>query len=264
MAGGGKILRQSMALLTLLGESGAGVSQMRLVCSHCRRRRCGFTIQAARRRDIGEIGGIAAKIAMTGIASFRSAWLGVAGQTGVVDLRRAIVLAMAAFAGAEIIGNAFNETTVLTHPAGRMRKSGVAGFARNLGGAATVIVAMTRLAFCGIELLISQKFAVKICGTPLQPTLKMRETSMTGSARNFGGAAIIIAAVTRLTGCSIVLHGCQRLAMEIRRDQIAPALTMRETGVAVLAQPRLIFYKPSIILAAVTLPALIGVKLLRR
>lgn len=163
---GCEVLRQRMALLASVGEIGAGIiRQVRLMRAHGRRRRLGFTIQPARRRDIGENSRVAAGIAVASVTGFRAAWLGVAGQTRIVNLDGSIILAMATLAGLEIVRIALEKSDMrigANHPTGGgMRKTGMAGLARYAGDATVELAAVTLPAFSGIKIFRCQGLAVK-------------------------------------------------------------------------------------------------------
>lgn len=107
-----------------------------------RRRRTGLAFQSSRRRRNFKIGRIAGKIAVAGVAGFRPALLGMAGQTRDVRFYRAVALAVTRFAGVEIVVDAFDEAAVRAHKSRRMRVTGVTRFARDIHDAAVILAAV--------------------------------------------------------------------------------------------------------------------------
>lgn len=107
-----------------------------------------------------------------------------------------------------------------------MRISRVAGAARNTGGAAIELRAVTSRAFREAIILPGQHFAVKRLVAGAHPALGMRKRGMAGFAGGFDDAAVILIAVAFPAALGVVILLCQNFAVKIRRRRIHPTGTM--------------------------------------
>lgn len=186
------------------------------------------------------------------------------GQTRGILLHNGIILAVARLAGIQIVAIVSEKNKMrgrTRHKIIRMRIAGVAFFAGYSRRAAAQVGAVTHLTWLGVIILRGEQCAVKSCGGRIEPTLRMGIGRVAGAARNTGGAAIELRAVTSCAFCEAIILPGQHFAVKRLVAGAHPTFRMRKRSVAGFARG---LDDAAIILIAVAFPAALGVIILLR